>query len=63
MTKGKKIDKIDALVSERRKLSAQWCANRREQIRLQHQLDRATTKLMRATGLEHEMSYPPSRLP
>jgi hypothetical protein len=54
MTKAKKID---ALIVERRKLRAQWRANRREQIRLQIQLDRATTALMKATGLEALLEF------
>jgi hypothetical protein len=54
-----KAKKIDALVAERRKLFAQWRANRRAQIKLQHQLDQATTELAKVVGLEALLEFSP----
>ena len=47
-----KAKRVAALVAERRKLKAQWVENRQSRFKLQHKLDRATTKLARASGLE-----------
>ena len=57
MSKAKRIDAlrpvgVAAFVAERRKLHAKWLANQRAQFKLQHRLDRLTTKLMKSVGLE-----------
>ena len=47
-----KAKRVAALVAERRKLKVRWDTNQQSRFKLQHKLDRATTKLARATGLE-----------
>ena len=59
MTKG---HKIEMLIREREKLRAKWKANQKECFKLQCDLDRATTALMKATGLEALLDPPPSVL-
>jgi hypothetical protein len=49
--------KLVALVAERTKLRAEWKANRRKQIQLQIKLDRATTALAKAVGLEALLEF------
>jgi uncharacterized protein (DUF3084 family) len=47
--KGKRIER---LIAEREKLRIEWQANRKERGRIEMRLDRATTNLSKACGLE-----------
>ena len=49
--------KVDVLIAERRKLRAAYKANRAEQIQLQIKLDKVTSALVRAVGLEALLDF------
>ena len=52
MSRAKKRTDITALIAEREKLRAEWHTNRQARIKLEIKLDRATTNLAKAVGLE-----------
>jgi hypothetical protein len=46
------MTKLEKLIDERNKLKAAWQANRKERGRIEMKLDRCTTNLSKAAGLE-----------
>jgi hypothetical protein len=46
------MTKLEKLIDERNKLKAEWQANRKERGRIEMRLDRLTTDLSKAVGLE-----------
>ena len=47
-----KAKKIEALIAEREKLRIAWQANRKERGKIEMRLDKLTTDLSKAVGLE-----------